>query len=82
MGATVMDGTVIESKAMLGAGGLLAPGKRIRSGELWAGVPARKIRDLREEEIAWFPVSAGKYVELGGEYLEELSKNPAEKTSI
>ena len=68
MGATVMDGAVIESKAMLGAGALLSPGKRIGSGELWAGVPARKIRDLREEEIAGFPASAKNYVALAEQY--------------
>ena len=68
MGATVMDGAVIESKAMLGAGALLSPGKRIGSGELWAGVPARKIRDLREEEIAGFPASAENYVALAEQY--------------
>ena len=71
MGATVMDGAVIESKAMLGAGALLAPGKRIRSGELWTGVPAKKIRDLREEEIAYFPVSAKNYVALAKEFMAE-----------
>ncbi|MFH1804651.1 MAG: gamma carbonic anhydrase family protein [Pseudomonadota bacterium] len=74
MSATVMDGCVIEDGAMLGAGALLAPGKRIPSGELWAGVPARKVRDLRPDEIEAFRVSADRYAELGAEYRIDLAK--------
>ncbi len=52
MGATVLDGAVIEEGGMLAAGALLTPGKRIGRGELWAGVPARKLRDMPAEEQA------------------------------
>lgn len=52
MGAIVMDNTVIESDGMLAAGGMLTPGKTIRSGELWAGAPAKFMRHLTEAEIA------------------------------
>mgnify|MGYP000081789767 CR=1 len=52
MGATVLDGAVIETGGMLAAGGLLAPGKRIGQGEMWAGVPARKVRDMPADELA------------------------------
>jgi len=51
MGATVLDGAVIGSDGMLAAGGVLAPGKRIGPGELWAGVPARKVRDMPADEV-------------------------------
>ena len=51
MGATVMDGCVIESDGMLAAGAMLTPGKRIASGQLWVGSPARYARDLTEEEL-------------------------------
>jgi gamma-carbonic anhydrase len=50
--AQVMDGCVIESDAMLAAGSLLTPGKRIPSGQLWAGRPANYMRDLSDEDIA------------------------------
>jgi hypothetical protein len=40
MGATVLDRAVIEEGGMLGAGGLLPPGKRIGPNELWMGNPA------------------------------------------
>lgn len=52
LGAIVMNGGVIESEAMLAAGAMLTPGKRIPAGQLWAGRPARYLRDLSPEERA------------------------------
>lgn len=52
LGAIVMDGCVIESDAMLAAGAMLTPGKRIPSGQMWAGRPAKYVRDLSPEDIA------------------------------
>ena len=68
MGATVLDGAVIESGGMLAAGGLLAPGKRIPAGELWAGAPARKMRDIGAEERARLDGIAVHYAGMGGRY--------------
>ncbi|WP_417844723.1 gamma carbonic anhydrase family protein [Thalassospira sp.] len=77
MGATVMDGCVIEQGAMLGAGALLSPGKRIPAGELWAGVPARKVRELTQEEIEFFKVSADRYAGLAEEYRVGIASGDA-----
>lgn len=71
MGATVMDGVVVESGAMVAAGALVTPGKRVVRGQLWGGSPARLLRPLSEEEIAYFAVSAAHYAELGWEYILE-----------
>jgi gamma-carbonic anhydrase len=49
--AQAMDGCVIESDAMLAAGGLLTPGKRIPARQLWAGRPAKYMRDLSDEDL-------------------------------
>ena len=68
MKACVMDGAYVESGAMVAAGALVTPGKRVRSGELWAGSPARPIRQLAEQDLAYFPVSAQKYVLLSRAY--------------
>lgn len=55
MGAIVMDNCVIESYALIAAGAVLTQGTHVKSGELWAGIPAKKIKDvpkrLREGEI-------------------------------
>ena len=65
MGSIVMDGAVIESDAMLAAGGLLTPRKLIPSGELWGGRPAIKIRDLTQLEVAENRRISYHYVEVG-----------------
>lgn len=64
MGAIVMDGCVIESTGMLAAGAMLTPGKRIPAGELWGGRPAKKMRDLRADELAFNVESAAHYVDV------------------
>ncbi len=68
MGAIVMDGAVVESFAMLAAGALLSPGKRIPTGQLWAGRPAKFMRDLKPEEIDYIKWSAPHYAVLGREH--------------
>ncbi len=68
MGATVMDGAVVEDGAMVAAGALVTPGKRVKSGELWAGLPARRWRDLSPDDLVSMTDSAAHYVELAREY--------------
>ncbi|MBC6439331.1 MAG: gamma carbonic anhydrase family protein [Rhodospirillales bacterium] len=60
--ATVLDGAVVEKHAQVAAGALVAPNKVVKSGELWGGVPAMKLRDLTDEEIAWIRGNAEWYV--------------------
>jgi gamma-carbonic anhydrase len=69
MKACLMDGAYVESGAMVAAGALVTPGKLVKSGQLWAGVPARHLRDLTAEEIEFFPRSARQYAELSKTYL-------------
>jgi carbonic anhydrase/acetyltransferase-like protein (isoleucine patch superfamily) len=64
LGAIVMDGCEIEGGAMLAAGALLAPGRRIPAGQLWAGRPAKYVRDLSEEELAGQQAGIAHYVAL------------------
>lgn len=71
MNATVMDAAVVESDAMVAAGALVTPGKRVPSGELWAGRPAKKMRDLSPAEIADNRHSAAYYAEIAARYLKE-----------
>lgn len=64
LGAIVMDGCEVESGAMLAAGALLAPGRRIPAGQLWAGRPAKYVRELSEEEVAGQQAGVAHYVAL------------------
>ncbi len=50
MGAVVMDYSVIESGAWVAAGALVPPNKRIKSGELWMGRPAKFLRAVNDAE--------------------------------
>ena len=55
MGAIVMDNCVIESNCLIAAGAVVTKGTHIKEGELWAGIPAKKVKDvpqsLKEGEI-------------------------------
>jgi carbonic anhydrase/acetyltransferase-like protein (isoleucine patch superfamily) len=68
MGAVVLDGAMVESDAMLAAGALLTPGKIVRSGELWAGRPAKLLRLLSAAEIAGNRAGAAGYARLAQLY--------------
>jgi gamma-carbonic anhydrase len=68
MHSTVLDGAVVESGAMVAAGALVAPGKIVRRGELWAGNPARKLRDLAEKDFVEFRRIVADYVTLARSY--------------
>jgi carbonic anhydrase/acetyltransferase-like protein (isoleucine patch superfamily) len=71
MRATIMDGAMVETGAMVAAGALITPGKRVRRGELWAGTPARKVRDLTDEDRRAMEKLAPRYVALAADYLNE-----------
>lgn len=64
IGAIIMDGAIIEDRVMVGAGALVPPGKRLESGYLYVGSPARVSRPLKDEEIAYLTYSKDGYVRL------------------
>lgn len=68
MKACIMDGVVVEGGAMVAAGALVTPGKRVRRGELWAGSPAKLMRNLSEAELKYFAYSARHYCEMAESY--------------
>lgn len=69
MGAIVMDGAVVEDEVIIAAGAVVPPGKRLESGYVYAGNPARALRPLKEKERDFFPYTAGNYVRLKDDYL-------------
>jgi len=69
MGATIMDGAIVESEVIIGAGSLVPPGKTLASGFLYVGSPVKQARALTEQEKAFFLYSSGKYRELKDRYL-------------
>jgi len=64
IGAKVLDGAVVESGAIVAAGSLVAPGTVVTGGTVWGGVPAKKLRDVREQEVGVLRDLPGTYVRL------------------
>jgi carbonic anhydrase/acetyltransferase-like protein (isoleucine patch superfamily) len=69
MGSLVMDKAVLEPRVLLGAGSLVPEGRVLQSGWLYLGRPAKAVRPLSDEELAYFTYLAEGYVKLAGDYL-------------
>lgn len=80
IGARVLDGAVLEPRTLVGAGALVPPGKRLESGYLWVGAPARKARALTGRELEHLVYSAEHYVRVAAEHRREwnAARNAAE----
>ncbi len=52
MGAVVMDGAVVESNTIIAAGSVVTQGMHIASGAVYAGTPAKKVKDISEELLS------------------------------
>ncbi len=68
IGAILLDGVVVEDDVTIGAGAVVPPGKRLESGGLYVGNPARRARELGPLEIARVPIMAAWYVNLKKDY--------------
>jgi carbonic anhydrase/acetyltransferase-like protein (isoleucine patch superfamily) len=51
MGAIVMDGCIVESNSIIAAGAVLLEGTHVPPGTIFAGVPAKKVKDVSPELI-------------------------------
>ncbi|HEX8562362.1 MAG TPA: gamma carbonic anhydrase family protein [Flavobacterium sp.] len=51
MGAIVMDGCVVESNSIVAAGAVVTQNTIVESGSIYAGVPAKKVKDLNASEF-------------------------------
>jgi len=52
MGAIVMDNCVIESNCIIAAGAVVTQNTRVESGTIYAGVPAKKVKDIDASDFA------------------------------
>jgi carbonic anhydrase/acetyltransferase-like protein (isoleucine patch superfamily) len=51
MGAIVMDNAVVHSNTIIAAGAVVLEGTIVEAGSIYAGVPAKKVKDISEELI-------------------------------
>ena len=52
MGSIVMDDCVIESNSIIAAGAIVTKNTRVESGSIYAGIPAKKIKNISQEMIS------------------------------
>lgn len=78
MGATVLNGAVIGEGSLVAAGALVPEGQIVEPGVLVAGVPAKVIRKLSDDNIERIKNGAQHYVDKGKSYSEANIKEVME----
>jgi carbonic anhydrase/acetyltransferase-like protein (isoleucine patch superfamily) len=74
MGAILLDGSSIGEHSLVAAGSLVREGFTVPARSLVAGVPARVVRELKDEELRRLEESARHYVDYVSNYrLRSLS---------
>lgn len=68
MGSIILNNAEIGKNTIIGAGSLVTQGKKIPSGVLCMGSPAKVIRELTAEEIENIKKSAIEYVKMANEH--------------
>jgi carbonic anhydrase/acetyltransferase-like protein (isoleucine patch superfamily) len=72
MGAIVMDAVVIEKNALIAAGAVVLEGTKVESGSIYAGVPAKKVKDMSPEHFEQINMRiANNYVNYASWFQEE-----------
>ncbi len=67
MGATVLDRSVVGEQAIVGANSLVTEDTEVESQTLYAGSPAKKIKDI---EDSYWTEAGERYVELSRRHME------------
>ncbi len=62
MGAIVMDHAVVQENCIIAAGAVVLENTICESGSIYAGTPARKIKDLSEAQIQNLKKTAENYI--------------------
>jgi carbonic anhydrase/acetyltransferase-like protein (isoleucine patch superfamily) len=52
MGSIIMDDCIVESNSIIAAGAVVTKNTHIESGSIYAGVPAKKVKDISKELIS------------------------------
>ncbi|RCS26511.1 gamma carbonic anhydrase family protein [Polaribacter sp. WD7] len=52
MGSIIMDDCIVESNTIIAAGAVVTKNTRVESGSIYAGIPAKKVKDISKELIS------------------------------
>jgi carbonic anhydrase/acetyltransferase-like protein (isoleucine patch superfamily) len=72
IGAIILSHAVIGKYCLVGAGALITERKQFADRSLIIGAPARRVRELTDDECRMLETSATHYVERGREYRQHL----------
>ncbi len=76
IGAIVMDDVVVEEEAFVGAGSFVRAGFVVPRRTLVTGIPARVVRTLKAEELAWKETGTREYQQLAARCLKDFRECP------
>ncbi|MFT2010257.1 gamma carbonic anhydrase family protein [Pontibacter sp. 13R65] len=62
MGAIVMDNVLVQSNCIIAAGAIVLENTICESGFIYAGIPAKKVKQINDEQEAGLEKLANKYV--------------------
>lgn len=68
MGSTIIDNSKIQQNSIIGANSLVTKGKTFPPKSLIMGSPAKRIRELKSQELEFLPRTAANYQKVGAEY--------------
>jgi len=74
-GAQVLDGAVVQSHAVVAPGAVVTPHTVVPEKQLWAGSPAKFVRELTQEELDSITETAQDVIELAYIHAQECSKD-------
>lgn len=67
MGSIIMDDCIVESNSIIAAGAVVTKGTRVPSGSIFAGMPAKKIKDISTD------LSVGEVERIANAYVKYSS---------
>ena len=71
MGAIVMDNAVVPSNCLVAAGAVVLENTILESGYIYAGVPAKKVKELSKENFEFFITRTAKNYVMYAEWFKE-----------
>jgi carbonic anhydrase/acetyltransferase-like protein (isoleucine patch superfamily) len=71
MGAIVMDHAVVQKHSIVAAGALILENTVVESGYIYAGVPARKVKPITDEQRNLLAELPDRYVMYSGWFMEK-----------
>jgi carbonic anhydrase/acetyltransferase-like protein (isoleucine patch superfamily) len=74
IGSIVLDDVMIEENCMIAAGALISPGTKVPPRSLMMGIPAKRVRELSDEEVAKIRQYALNYFEYKETYKKLYGK--------